>query len=693
MPNRLTPLFKFNEEQIAALRQIAPEAFRDGVLDFGALCEALGDVLPEEDDAEAGEHYGLQWAGKRQAKRAASLSPSSTLVPVPGDGVNEETTKNIYIEGDNLEALKVIQKSYAGQVKMIYIDPPYNTGNDFVYKDDFSESVESYEARAGMVDEQGKRLTTNKRADGRFHANWLSMMYPRLRIARNLLRDDGVIFISIDDNEVHNLRHLCDEVFGAENFVGCIIWQTATDNNPTQIATQHEYVVCYVKAMDAQGKWLIPSAKAEAINKKYLELKNLYGADYKSIQKDLGKWIAENEKSLEGAGHYRYVDEIGVYYPGNSSNTKPGGYMFDIIHPKTKKVCKKPDYGYRWPAKTFWEADSRGDVEWGVDETTIPKLKKRINTVTEMLKSYYYEDNRIWTKNLNAMFGGRVFENPKSVNLIMHFLRFISPSLSAPSISSPSPCLRSPVPPCETPPEKPPENSHTETQRDRGHRDDIILDFFSGSATTAHAVMQLNAEDGGNRQFIMVQLPEICDAKSEAAKAGYKNICEIGKERIRRAGKQIAKGDTGFRVYRLAPSNFRKWRNYEGTDTAELEKLFAEDPLVPGWTPESLLTEIMLQEGFPLDSRIEKLKGFTENAVQKVSSDSCEHSLLVCLDKTLSDKTTAALVEAMDAARRPGERGAEGRDINVNDIFICLDSALSDKAKAQIDDKGIIKTV
>ena len=410
---------------------------------------------------------------------------------------NFDTTENLYIEGDNLEALKLLQKDYNNKIKMIYIDPPYNTEKKFIYNDTFR----------------------NKKKKECRHSGWLNMMYPRLKLANNLLREDGIIFISIDYHEVDNLKKVCNEIFGESNFVGDIIWQTGTDNNPSQIAIEHEYIICYAKCLSIQPKWLIASEKALRINKRYLELKEKYKDDLELIHQELKKWIKKNENILKGITHYTYVDNKGVYYPGNSSNTKPGGYDFNIIHPVTKKVCKKPQYGYRWTEKTFLEADKRGDVEWGIDETTIPKIKKRIETVTQMLKSYYYEDSRYWTKYINSIFGRRVFENPKSVNLLKYISNFVT---------------------CDN---------------------DIVLDFFSGSASTAHAVMQLNAEDKGNRKFIMVQLPEETGEKSEARKAGYKNICEIGKERMRRAGDKIVEEnkdkegienlDTGFKVIKI----------------------------------------------------------------------------------------------------------------------------------------------
>ena len=456
--------------------------------------------------------YEFNWEGKELAYKLAQTPSTGTLIPDKESSKNWDDTENLYIEGDNLEVLKLLQKNYFGKVKMIYIDPPYNTGNDFVYKDNFKDNIDNYKEITSQT------TRANPETNGRYHTDWLNMMYPRLKLARNLLREEGVIFISIDDNEVNNLKKMCDEIFGESNFIANIIWQSATDNNPRQISIEHEYIMCYCKSLENQGKWLIESSKAKLIESKYLELKGKYN-DINDIQSELKIWIKNNESSLKGVSHYSYVDNIGVYYPGNSSNTKPGGYMFDIIHPITKKICKKPEFGYRWPEKTFLQAAKRGDVDWGNDENTIPKIKKRIDTVTEMLKSYYYEDNRYWTKYMTNLMGKKVFENPKSVYLLERLIKFTTGP------------------------------------------DSIVLDFFSGSSSTADAIMNINLQDNSECKFIMVQLPELTDEKSEAYKAGYKNICEIGKERIRRAGDKIVSEnkdkegiedlDIGFKVFKL----------------------------------------------------------------------------------------------------------------------------------------------
>ncbi|MEG1591271.1 site-specific DNA-methyltransferase [Chryseobacterium sp.] len=345
---------------------------------------------------------------------------------------------NLIIKGNNLIALHSLNKVYRGKIKLIYIDPPYNTGKDgFRYNDSFN------------------------------HSAWLTFMKNRLEVAKELLSTDGVIFISIDINEQAYLKVLCDEIFTRDNFVGEIIWETATDNNPTQISIEHEYVLCYAKNKNKLPKWKITSDKARIIVNKYKDLKSELNNDYQLIEKRLRLWInslkKSNEIDLSGVSHYNYVDEKGVFYPGNSANTKPGGYNFDILHPITNKVCKKPENGYRWPYETFVEADKNNEVLWPDDELGIPKIKKRIETATELLKGYFYEDNRKSTKALTKVMGKKVFDNPKSINLLQKIIKF----------------------------------STTEN--------DIILDFFAGSGSTAEAVSNVNDELSSNRKFILIE--------------------------------------------------------------------------------------------------------------------------------------------------------------------------------------------
>ncbi len=493
-----------NVAKIAALfpHCVTERLNKDGkpelAIDFDKLrAELSADAL---DTGE--ERYQFTWPDKRAASRLANTPTDKTLRPDVDASVNFWNTKNLYIEGDNLDVLKVLRENYLGKVKMIYIDPPYNTGNDFVYNDDFAQGKEDFEATSGLFDEEGNQvldpMQRNTERNGRFHTDWLNMIYPRLKVARDLLSDDGVIFISIDNNEITNLQKIADEIFGSPNYIGTLVLKTATDNNPSQINTEHEYMLCYAKNKIFQSNWSRQGEAASKIIDQYQILKSR-GLNNTEVQNALRVWIKNNKTSLPQVAHYNNVDDKGVYSSSsNSSNPHPGGYMFDIIHPVTGGICPKPANGWRWPKTTFDAYDKAGEIEWGKDHTTQPHVKKRIETSVEYLRSIIYEDNRSTTKMLSDLFEGKkVFENPKPLSVISRIIEYVS------------------------------------------DKDSYILDFFSGSATTAHAVMKLNAEDGGHRKFIMVQLPEVTDEKSAARKAGYETICEIGKERILRAGNKI----------------------------------------------------------------------------------------------------------------------------------------------------------
>ena len=398
--------------------------------------------------------YGLVWEDKPEDAELRMRDEQPVLVEVPERAIisdDADAPNHILIEGDNLEALTALSYTHCGMIDVIYIDPPYNTGNkDFVYNDSF-------------VDKE----------DGYRHSKWLSFMNKRLKIAKNLLSEKGVIFISIDDNEQAQLKMLCDELFGNVNFLGQLILKTATDNNPSQINIEHEYMLCYCLSKAIQGNWKRQSKASKMIVDKYKELRSLYLDDDEMIQKELRKWIRANKSSLPQVAHYNNIDSKGVYSSSsNSSNPHPGGYDYDIIHPLTGKACPKPNNGWRWPYSTFQKYNEMGEIEWGKDDTTQPHVKKRIETSMEYLRTLIYEDNRGTTKELADMFGGKkVFENPKPQKVLSRIFDFAS---------------------------------------DKGS---LILDFFAGSGTTLHATMQLNSEDGGHRQCILVTNNEngICE--------------------------------------------------------------------------------------------------------------------------------------------------------------------------------------
>lgn len=557
---KLRPSFTFTEDRLKELAVVVPEAFAEGKINWDVLREAFGEYLEDENQ----EHFGLFWPGKREARRLAAMPSKGTLIPQPGEGINEDTTRNIFIEGDNLEVLKLLQKSYAGRVKLIYIDPPYNTGNDFVYPDDYSEPLQAYLQRTGQVDEEGQRLTTNTRASGRYHSNWLSMIYPRLLLARQLLAPDGVIFVSIDDNEVHNLRLLLNDVFGEENFIGQAIWKNATDNNPTRVATEHEYILCYARNKDVcNSVW---KSAVSAVKDRLIVIGDELIAkfdDPKVLQAEYSVWFRQNKAYLGPLDRYKYIDFDGVY-TGSQSVHNPGkeGYRYDVIHPKTGKPCKQPLMGYRFPEETMMKLLEEDKVLFGDDENKIIELKVYAKDYLDKLSSIIELDGRLGSYDLRALFPevARIFNNPKPVSFLNTFFPFIL------------------------------------------EENDIVLDFFSGSCSTAQAIFDLNLGDNKKRKFILVQYPETLDPEKKEHKAGYDfcivngfppNISEIGKERIRRVINKMydeRKGqmdfssdeDRGFKVLALDRSNFKDWQPYTGSETQHLETLFDrfETPLV-----------------------------------------------------------------------------------------------------------------
>ena len=474
---------------------------------------------------------------------------------------------------------------------MIYIDPPYNTGNDhFVYPDRFSESRDEYLKRIGDKDEEGYMtreglFRKNSKDSGHYHSNWLSMMYPRLFLAKNLLKDDGVIFVSIDDNEVHNLRLLMNEIFGEENFVGQVVWKNATDNNPTRIATEHEYVCVFAKNKEkCEAEW---KSSISEIKDKLIEIGRKLISENKKVgalQAAYKKWFRENKAHLGPLDRYKYIDFGGVY-TGSQSVHNPGkeGYRYDVLHPKTGKPCKQPLMGYRFPEETMKTLLGENKILFGEDENKIIEIKVYAKDYQKKLSSLIELDGRLGAYDLKNLFvdSARIFNNPKPVSLLNTIFPFILKN------------------------------------------NDLILDFFSGACTTAHAVLDLNMEDGGNRKFICVQLPEKCDKNSEAYKAGYKTIADIGKERIRRVIQKIEKEqkenknlfsgensnlDLGFKVFKLRSSSFKIWRGDVFENGEDLKKQLDAftDPVKEDSSEENMLYELLLKSGYDLNTRIEK---------------------------------------------------------------------------------------
>ena len=616
------------QDNISRIAELFPECITEandqmgGVkrsIDFDKLRQLLSSDIVEGNE----ERYQFTWPDKRKAILAANAPISATLRPCPEESVNFDTTQNLYIEGDNLDVLKCLKETYLHKVKIIYIDPPYNTGKDFIYGDNFSEKSEDYLSNSYQYDEQGNRLTTNIETNGRFHTDWLNMIYPRLKVARDLLTEDGVIFISIDDHEVENLRKICDEIFGVSNFTGCIVLQTATDNNPRQINTEHEYILCYCKNKEAQDYWYADSEKAKLIQNKYQELKEKYQKDIVEIQTELRAWIKDNKDELKGVAHYDNVDYKGVFHDGDIANTTFGGYEYTILHPVTNKPCKVPEKGFRFPEETMKKMIADDDIMFGTDETTLIKPKKRLENAKDVLRSVIYEDGRSSTKQFESLMARDIFQNPKSTSILCRLFNFVI------------------------------------------EKDDYVMDFFSGSASTAETIMRLNSKHPGlNIKYILVQIPENIDKVIETAKDKAKKtaknainfldsinkphtICEIGKERIRRAGAKIKEEnpekaqhlDTGFRVLKLDSSNMKDVF-YSPKETSQLELFRYVDNVKDDRTSEDLLFQVMLELGATLDSKIE------ESEVDgKTIFNVADGYLVACFDQKVTDEVVTAIAK------------------------------------------------
>jgi adenine-specific DNA-methyltransferase len=612
-------------EQREKLRQLFPEVLTEGgKVDFERLKSTLGEIVDS-----GKERYGMNWPGKAECFRTIQTPSRATLRPCREESVNFNITENLIIEGDNLEVLKLLQKGYLGKVKMIYIDPPYNTGKDFIYPDNYAESLDTYLSYTGQVDDEGKKFSTNPETDGRFHSKWLNMMYPRLFLARNLLREDGVIFISIDEKEFDNLRKICHEIFGEENAVGIISWKNVTDNNPTLINKDNEFILCYAKAIEC-----LPDAWKSGVS----EAKDLLQAEYEKlkeaklplamIEQRIRDFISDNEESLGFLTRYKNVDADGIYTGSESvHNPRAGGYDFEVLHPVTKKPMRKPANGYRFPEATFREMEQKGIILYGEDEKRIVKIKKYLADYEDTLRSVIIMDGRLGSYDLKRLFNGEgvVFTNPKPVELIKSLVSYCT------------------------------------------EKDGLVLDFFGGSGTTAHAVMELNKADGGSRRFILVQLPEPTE------KEGFATIADIAKERMRRVCTKkderepqsqlslmrVPANSQGFRVFKLDASNFKPWDGMQPEAPNDIAKQLElhVDHVLTGRSQEDILTELLLKSGFALSTKVEAIQ-LAEKQVFSIE----DGAMLICLD----DKLTSEVIKAM-ADKKPSrviclDAGFQGND-------------------------------
>ena len=636
------------------LKQIFPEIFCEDQIDFQTLKQLLGEKIIDDETQEnqTQEKYGLNWSGKSQARQFALSTSLATLRPKKSDSVNWQNTKNLMIEGDNLEVLKLLQKSYAAKIKMIYIDPPYNTGKDFVYPDDYAQSIQNYKKISGQTDEEGFRNQTNQESSGRFHTDWLNMIYPRLKLARNLLTPDGVIFISIDDHEVANLRKVCDEIFGEENFIAELVWRGGRRNMARHVSNSHEYILFYAKNLEFINQSGISfKSRKEGLDEVYAQyekLKKLHKNDFKIIENELKNWyknLVESHPSKD-ISHYCWVDERGVYFANDISKGGGGGPKWDLVNPATGNVVKTPSRGWAFSKyEDLLEAVKQSKIHFNGDGVPCAKsyLKEK---EFDAIDSVFYKDRRAASKAYRDIMGDEIFGFPKDVEIIKKLIRISS------------------------------------------NQSDIILDFFAGSGTTAHAVMAQNALDGGNRRFILVQLPEILDEKNKDQKAAAefcdklnkpKNIAELTKERLRRAGEKIKNqnplfaGDLGFRCFALDESNIKPWQ----IDEEDIEKSLEEncDQLLLERSDDDILCEVFLKNGLDLSCQILSKKLPTKSGELEIFADE-KASQIVCLTKDLNLETAEELAIAIVKWHQELTLNAAQKLQNCNLVF--RDSAFLD---------------
>lgn len=653
------------DENVEKIAKLFPNCVTEGkdengqvtkLVDFDLLKQELSKVVVDGND----ERYTLNWAGKKQAILTANSPINATLRPCKEESVDFDNTKNLYIEGDNLDVLKLLRETYLNKIKMIYIDPPYNTGNDFVYNDDFASSADEYLQNSKSYDEDGNRMVQNLESNGRFHSDWLSMMYPRLKLARDLLTDDGVIFISIDDNEQENLKKVCNEIFGESNFISQLIWRKKTGaSDAVGFSVISEYILVYVKNISYVQTTFTKDLNAHDVNR--YKLSDEY-------EERRGKYYIDN------------LDRGGIHYSDslNYPITCPDG---TITYPNGRKTFTQEGWTWTWGKEKLEWGLKNGFIEFRKSSTkdsgwaVCYKNYLNVNNKDELVARSAPHKNMIMdilntsaTLEIQKLFGNKVFQYTKPSELLKLLISFVNT------------------------------------------RNGLILDFFSGSATTAHAVMQLNAEDGGNRKFIMVQLPEKCDKKSEAYKAGYKNICEIGKERIRRAGQKIIEDgklghididknklmqrtfieeenkfedkyalkttpaiskdilknlDIGFRVLKLDSSNMKDVY-YSPSDTEQTNLLDLVSNIKEDRSPEDLLFQVMLDMGVMLSSDIKTLdiKG------KKVFNVN-DGNLVCCFDENLTDDvvTEIAKIQPLYAVFRDSSMSSDSVAVNFDQIF------------------------
>ena len=635
--------FDLSSDDVAArkraeLKRLYPEVFTEDQIDFDQLRRVMGDWVDP-----GPERFGLTWPGKAACMRVIQAPATGTLRPDREESVNFDETDNVFIEGDNLEVLKLLQKAYFGKVKMIYIDPPYNTGKEFIYPDRYAENLDTYLEYTGQKDAEGRTFSTNTDSSGRFHSRWLNMMYPRLYLAKNLLRDDGVIFISIGEDEVVNLRRICSEIFGEENFIASFMWEKSRKNDAKLVSSGHDYVLVFVKSAELlrekKIKWREEKPGAREIWNHYLSLREQFGKDDEAISDALQNWFSELPKGNPSKkwSRYKRVDENGPWRDYDITWPGGGGPRYDVIHPKTGLPCEVPERGWIFPELATMQKYIDAKIVTFRDDHTEPPLRKlhlrpvdvddldddgeqtvEDDLATQVRGTYFYKQSQVTVRYLRDLMGGKVFDNPKDHEELGRFIRYVIDDEEV-----------------------------------------IALDFFAGSGSFGHAVMEANKTSNQPIRYILVQLPEPNDRGDKTAKAalklGYKTIADLARERLRRGANEIAETenstDTGFRAFRLTRSTFARW-DATTEDTAEELQYKLEQHaqhLDTDASDEDILFELLLKDGFELTTKVERLD-IPDGTVHSIA----DGALLICLERSLTRAmidALADLAEANDAAR------------------------------------------
>ena len=652
------------DELLNRLKASVPEAFSDGKLDVDGLQSLLGDKVED-----GPERFTFSWAGKRDAMAMLQAPSSATLAPDQDNSINFDDAQHIFIEGENLEVLKVLYRSYFGRVKLIYIDPPYNTGNDFIYPDNFADPLDHYLKLTGQRTEDGDDTTSKTETAGRLHSGWLSMMYPRLSLARQFLADEGVIMMSINDKEQPNLRRLADEVFGEENFIAQIVWEKGRKNDAKLFSVGHEYIIVYGKSVtalkEAKTVWREEKPGAREIWDKYVELRAEYGDDDTTISVSLQKWFSDLPKGDPSKkwSRYKRVDKYGPWRDRDISWPGGDGPSYDVIHPKTKKPCKVPDRGWIYSdPKEMQKFIDLGLIVFRDDHTEPPFRKAHIRPVVEELEAedeidsedeaeqeelatqvrgtYFYKQSQVAVRALRELMRipaagkkkgfAKVFDNPKDSVELARLFKYVCNGTEKP----------------------------------------LVMDFFGGSGSSAEAVLSLTADTNPGMRFITVQLPEPCDPKDKTGKAalaaGFATIADVARSRITKVIENTGREDLGLRVFKLTKTSLKRWTGVDAKDpdayAAQLEAF--TDSLAPGWQPQDVIWEVALREGYSLTAKVEELDIDTGPTFWRVSDE--DRSFTICLDEAL----TLDAVTALDLAK--------------DDMFVCRDTALDDTLAANL---------